>query len=277
MEFVKDVDQEAFGQEVLQRSHEVPVVVDFWAEWCGPCKVLGPVLESLAAEHDGQFELVKVDVDRNQELSAQFGIQGIPNVIGFRDGQPMTRFTGALPEPAVRQWLDELLPSEADALVDRARDAALEGSEGRAEDLYRMALDIASDHEEAGTGLASLLIARGETDEALVVLGRLSPTADVERLQATARVAAAQADDLGELASKADADPSDSGTLIELGRALAANQEYEPGLDQLLKAVALKDERLDEARQAMFDVFELLGDDHPLTLDYRKRLANQLF
>jgi putative thioredoxin len=152
-EYVTDVTTEDFPTAVVQRSREVPVVVDLWAEWCGPCKVLGPVLE-----------MVKVDVDTNQELSDRLGVQGIPTVVAFRDGMPVSRFTGAIPEPAVRQWLEQIVPSELDRAVDEARDAALAGDAERAEYLFRAVLETRADHPEAGTGLASLLIARGDTD-----------------------------------------------------------------------------------------------------------------
>ncbi len=277
MSYVRDIDTEAFGPAVLQRSHEVPVVVDFWAEWCAPCRTLGPILEKLAGEYRGQFELVKVDVDANQALARQFGVQGIPLVLAFRNGQPVDRFTGALPEAAVRKWLDGILPTEADRLVDAARDALLDGDEEEADRLLREVLAADPDHHDAGTTLASLLIARGETDEALIVLGRLSPTAEVDRLQAAARVAASQDTDVPALEARLAADPDDEDARVELAQALAARREYEPALDHLLAVVAARGERQDDARQAMLDVFGLLGNEHPLTTGYRRRLANVLF
>ncbi len=277
MSYVRDIDTDAFGPAVLQRSHEVPVVVDFWAEWCAPCRTLGPTLEKLAAEYGGQFELVKVDVDANQALARQFGVQGIPLVLAFRNGQPVDRFTGALPEPAVRQWLDGILPTEADRLVDAARDAIFDGDEAEADRLLREVLAGDPGHPEAGTTLASLLIARGDTEEALIVLGRLSPTPEVERLQATARVAASQDSDLPALEARLAEDPDDEDARLDLAQALAARQEHEPALDHLLKVVAAGGDRKDDARQAMLDVFGLLGNEHPLTAAYRRQLANVLF
>jgi putative thioredoxin len=274
---VKDIDQQAFGQDVLQRSHEVPVVVDFWAGWCGPCKVLGPTLEKVAADHQGAFDLVKVDVDRNPALAAQFGVQGIPTVLAFRDGRPAARFTGAIPEAAVRQWVQQILPTETDGLVDRARDAVLDGNEPVAESLFRRVLEEVPDHAEAGTGLAALLIARGETAEALILLGRLPRSGEVERLESAARIAAAQGSDLHALEARVTADPGDTLARLELGKALAARQEYEPALDHLLAVVRAGGLHREAARSAMVDVFGLLGNGHPLTALYRRALASALY
>ncbi len=276
-ENVLDITAAEFSQAVLQRSREVPVVVDFWAEWCGPCKVLGPIMEKVAAESEGRFVLAKIDVDANQELAAQFGIQSIPTVVGFRDGTPVSRFSGAVPEASFRAWLDELLPSEQDAKVDAARDAALEGDTIKAASLFREVLEEEPDHQDAGTSLASLLIAEGQPEEALIVLGKLSATHDVVRLQAAARLSVSQGTDVADLEAKLDADPSDAGARLELARALAGKGEFEPALDQMLRVVRAKGPDVDEARTAMLDVFGVLGNDHPLTVSYRKQLASALF
>ena len=274
---VKDIDQQAFGLEVLQRSHEVPVLVDFWATWCGPCKVLGPILEKVAGDYEGALELVKVDVDHNPALASQFGVQGIPTVLAFKDGRPVDRFTGALPEDAVRRWAAALLPTEIDHTVEQARDAVLDGDDAGAEALFRGVLAEVPDHPEAGTGLASLLIARGDTAEALILLGKLARSAEVERLEAAARLAAAQGGDLHALEARLSADPEDHQARIELGRALAARHEYEPALDHLLAVVKAGGDKREAARQAMVDVFGVLGVAHPLTLSYRRALASALY
>jgi len=276
-EFVKDVDTESFPQDVLQRSREVPVIADFWAEWCQPCKTLSPALEKVTEEGEGAFQLVKVDVDANQPLAQQYGVQGIPTVIAFRDGEEVSRFTGALPERAISDWVASVMPDELDLMVDEARTARLDGNDAAAEDLLRSVLDARSDHAEAGTSLAALLIDRGDTEDALVVLGRLVPDQEVDRLQAAARVKAASGNDVAGLEATIEAEPENRRARIELARALAAHAEYEPALDHLLAVVRSKSEESDEARVAVLDIFELLGSEHPLTLTYRRQLANALY
>ncbi|MBA2336551.1 MAG: thioredoxin [Acidimicrobiia bacterium] len=276
-EHVTDVSTADFPTAVVQRSHEVPVVVDLWAEWCGPCKVLGPVLEKLATEADGDWELVKVDVDANPELSTQLGVQGIPTVVAFRDGAVVSRFTGAIPEAAVRQWLEQIVPSELDRAVDEARDAALAEDTDRAEYLFRAVLTQRADHPDAGTGLASLLIARGDTEEALIVLGKLVPTPEVDRLQAAARLTAARTVDMTVLERAVAADPTDGTARLDLARALASHGEYEPALDHMLAVVRERGGQADDARLAMLDIFEVLSNEHPLTPLYRRQLATALY
>lgn len=276
-DFIKDVDTADFAQQVLQRSREVPVVVDFWAAWCAPCRVLGPALEKVTDEHAGAFDLVKVDVDANQELATQYRVQGIPTVVAFRDGKEINRFTGALAEPALRNWVETILPTELDLMVDQARTARLDGDDTTAEHIFRQVLDREPGHGEAGASLASMLIDRGDTDEALIVLGRLTPDAEVARLQAAARLKAASGYDLSELEEKVNADPSDEAAQLDLARALAGQNEYEPALDHLLAVVRAKGPRKDEARLAVLDIFGVLGDEHPLTVIYRRQLGSALF
>ena len=275
-EFVREVNAPDFAEAVVRRSHDVPVVVDFWAEWCGPCKTLGPVLERLASDYAGGFELVKIDVDANQALAQQFGVQGIPFVMAFKSGQPVDQFTGALPEAQVRTWLDGIVPSQLDLTVDEARTAMLDGNDDRAEELLRAVLSEKMDHEEAGTTLASLYLSQGDNPRALDVLAPLSPTGEVEKLRATARLTQPDGADVAALSAEVEANPEDDAARLELARALAASAEFEPALDHLLVVVRKKNNRLDEARNAMVDVFEVLGPDHPLSLTYRRQLANAL-
>jgi putative thioredoxin len=275
--YIQDVTVTDFQQAVLQKSHEVPVVVDFWAEWCGPCRTLGPTLERLAAEAEGSFVLAKVDVDANQELAAQFNVQGIPTVIGFRGGAPIDQFTGALPENAITQWLANLLPSELDMVVEQARDAAIAGNLETAEHLFASVLEEQPDHQEAGTGLAALLIASGRHEDALILLGKLAVTDEVERLQSAARLSASRGSDLTEISDRLEANPDSDNARNELAMALAGRAEYEPALDHLLAVVKRRSDGKEDARKAMLDIFEVLGDGHPLANTYRRQLASALF
>ncbi len=277
MQFVKAVDTDQFGVDVLERSKQVPVVVDFWAEWCGPCRVLGPALERVTAEHGGRFELAKVDVDRNQALARQFGVQGIPTVIGFRDGKPVSRFTGAIPEPVLRQWVDQLLPSEVDEAVAHANDQLRAGDRAAAEATFRQALATQPDHTDAVVGLAGLLIGDERSEEAEELLARIPSTPDVERLRAAARLGVAARADLDGLRRRVADDPSDLPARLELGKALVATGAHEEGLEELLAVVAADGELQEPARVAIVDLFEVLGADHPVTVAYRRRLASALF
>ena len=275
--YISDVTTAEFQSDVLVRSREVPVLVDFWAEWCGPCRTLSPLLERMTNDAGGAFELAKVDVDANPELSAQFLVQSIPTVVAIKNGREVNRFTGAIPEAAIAEFLTTVLPTELDLAVDEARTALIEGDSERAEGLLREVLDRKADHQDAGTSLAALLIDRGDVDEALIVLGKLVPDGDVDRLQAAARLRRSTTDDISELEAAAVASPDDDDAQLDLARALAAHAEFEPALDRLLAIVKRRGPGKEPARQAMVDIFGVLGDDHPLTSTYRRQLAAALY
>jgi putative thioredoxin len=259
---VIDVTDGDFMERVVGGSRKRPVLVDFWADWCGPCKQLSPVLERLADEMKGQFLLAKMDVDRNQYTASQFRIQSIPNVWAFVDGRPVDQFIGAMPEPAVREFIARLLPTEADRDAAEASEAAQSGDVEAAERRYREALDRDPNNREARLGLGRILLERGELGEAREVISPVVPDAEAERMLSAIRVAkwAEEAD--GPLAGP---------------KHMAAEGWWREAMDALLGAVRYSPDDRDAAREAMVDIFAVLGDDDPLTRDYRGKLASALF
>ena len=187
-----------------------------------------------------------------------------------------THSPACYPRRQYGQWIEGILPTELDLMVDQARTAQLSDDGVTAEHILRQVLEHKPDHSEAGTSLASLLIDRGETDEALIVLGKLVPDAEVDRLQSAARLKASSGHDLADLEERLAADPENEEMRIELAMALAARAEYEPALDRLLSVVRDKGVLKDDARTAMLDIFGVLGDDHPLTITYRRQLAERV-
>jgi len=177
---MSDVTDTTFESAVVERSRQVPVVVDLWAEWCGPCKTLGPILEKVIADTDGAVELAKVDVDANPAVSQAFKVQSIPAVYAMVDGQVVDGFMGAQPEPQVREFVERLLPTEEESEIDRLIAAGDEAS-------LRAALEIDRANEAAVTALAALLIDRGDTDDGIELLERIPESAETRRLTALAR------------------------------------------------------------------------------------------
>lgn len=273
---VIDVSEADFAERVLEASHEVPVVVDFWAGWCRPCLVLGPILEGLAEEHDGRFVLAKVDVDANQTVAGRYGIQGIPAVKAFRDGQVVSEFVGAQPEDVVRLWLKEILPSQAEPVAAEGRRLEEQGELDRAEGSFRRALEIDPDHEEATVGLARVLLAQGDAEGARTLASRLPSDAEARAIAARAALAERLAGDgdVDELRARADGDPD---AALAVAAADAEQGQTPEALERLLGLVTRGGDVRNRARDLMVTIFESLGDDHPLVREYRPRLASALF
>ena len=277
-----EVGEEDFEAEVLERSGRAPVVVDFWAPWCGPCKVLGPILERLAEEQKGDFILAKVNVDENPELAALFQIQGIPAVKIFKDGALAGEFTGALPEGAVREWLDRFLPTESDRDAVEAQQLEKAGQTDEAKALYEKILQAEPNHPRALPGLARILMAAGKDDKALKLLEKVPLTSpgrkEADQLIARLTLKTATRQDEAQLRAALASDPDNLEKRFELTQALAASERYEEALAEFLSIVK-KDRRFrdDGGRKAMLQIFEVLGDDNELTRKYRSELAKVLF
>ena len=243
-----EVSESTFQTAVLDRSHTLPVVVDFWAEWCGPCRQLGPVLDRAAGARAGSLELVKVDVDANPRLARALQIQGIPAVKAFRDGRVVSEFVGLKPPAAIDEFLDALLPSQADGLVAQGDEASL-----------RAALELEPARADAAVPLARILIARGERDEARTILARVPGSFAADGL-----IARLELEDAGQL------DLSEAFAALDQG-------DEERGLELLLDSLANADGARDDLRRVIVGILENLGVEHPLARESRRKLAAALY
>jgi putative thioredoxin len=245
---VFDVTEQDFEAQVVERSRTMPVVVDFWAEWCGPCRQLTPVLEQAVAARKGKVALAKLDTDRNPSISQAFGIQGIPAVKAFKDGRIVAEFTGAQPRAQVDRFLDGLVPSEAETLAAAGDEASL-----------RKALELEPNRADALVPLARLLHARGEDDEALELLERA--LGDFGGAGLKARI---------ELQQAGTPDLTDAFAALDAG-------EHERALELLISALPSADGAKDDIRKVVVGVLDDLGVEHPLARDARRRLAAALY
>ncbi len=274
--FMLDVNEANFEQEVLLRSHEVPVVVDFWAEWCGPCKVLGPILERLAIEGGGRFILAKINVDQNPGLAMRFGVQGIPAVKAFKQGKVEAEFVGSQPEPVVRRFIQRLVPSPAEQAAQAANSLLVTHHWKEAEEAFREALAEDERNAVAALGLMKSLLMQGRGGEALALLEDFPPGSEwaiAEQLRPLAELLAA-VENNGPGYDEQDplaAELYQAGRLIVRGNLPAA-------MDGLLD-ILRQDKRYRDGlpRKILLAIFSILGDEDTLTRQYREELASVLF
>jgi putative thioredoxin len=252
---IKDVSEATFMTDVVERSREVPVVVDFWAEWCGPCRQLGPALEAEIAKREGEVELAKLDVDANPSISASFDIRGIPAVKAFRDGKVVAQFTGAIPPAQISQWLDQLAPSKADRLAASGDEESL-----------RAALEADPRHAQAAARLGRILLERGDDEEAARLFEGFSGDFVIDGLAARAQLSAADGN---------GAAPDDR---FETAFGAWDRDDHETALEALQDAFATESdpERRDLIRRVMVAIFTELGADSELARSHRRRLAAAL-
>ena len=248
-----DVSESNFQSAVIDRSRTVPVVVDFWAEWCGPCRQLGPIIERAVTARAGKVELAKVDVDANPRLAQAFRIQGIPAVKAFRDGEVVAEFVGAQPPTAVERFLDSLLPSEADALVERGDEPSL-----------RRALELEPTRADAAVPLAYLLRGRGESEQALEILERVPGSFAADGLAARIKL------ERNLQAEAALPGLSDAFAALDAG-------DHERALDLLIEALPSADGARDDLRRVVVGILDELGVEHPLARSARRKLASALY
>lgn len=287
-DLIKDANTRSFVADVLEASRKVPVLVDFWAPWCGPCKQLTPVLEKVVRDARGAVRLVKINIDENQDIARQMRIQSIPAVFAFRNGQPVDGFMGALPESEVRRFIQRLSgdvgPSPIEELLALAEEAAAQGDLSAAAQAYAQILQEEPQNGAALAGLAKCYLASGDAARAEQTLALIPP--DQQNLEIVASVRAsltlqaqaAEAGDLGELRAKAQANPKDIDAQLALAAALPAAGKVDEAIDVLLAAI--KTDRNwgeGEARKRLLTLFEALGPADPLVSQGRRKLSALLF
>ncbi len=290
---IKDGSQASFRADVLDASMQVPVIVDFWAPWCGPCKQLGPIIEKAVKDARGAVKLVKINVDEAQELAAQMRIQSIPAVYAFFQGRPVDGFVGAQPESALKAFVAKLAkiaggevgPSPIDEALEHAEAALKEGDHESASSIYSQILEHEPDNLKAVAGLARCLIAVGELDQAKQFLGKV-PASHANDPAISAARAALELAEAGqkaagqsqELRARVEANPKDFDARFALAQALFAGGDKEGGVDHLLDIIRMNRAWNEEAaRKELVKFFEAMGPTDPLTLSARRRLSSLLF
>ena len=285
-----DTDTARFAEDVLSASRNRPIIVDFWADWCGPCKQLTPMLEAAVSAAGGKVALARVNVDQNQTLAAQLRVQSLPMVYAFIDGQPVDGFAGALPDTEVRAFVDRIAQQSVGAVQQQisetldAADAALVDDAKKAADLYTSVLERDGANARAIAGLGKALLKAGRAADAREILENISedlakdPAIESLRSAISLAAEASKAGDVSALRAKVEADPDDHQARIDLANALLANDAREEAVDQLLESVR-RDRQWNDAaaRKRLLKLFEVFGEGDPLTSQARMRLSAILF
>ena len=285
---VKDGDTASFGDDVIQASMEVPVIVDFWAPWCEPCKQLGPAIEKVVSAAAGAVKLVKINVDENQQLAAQLRVQSIPAVFAFKNGQPVDGFVGALPESQIKAFVERLAgeigPSAVEEATAHARALLEEGDLASAAGLFGEALKAEPGNPDAAAGLAKCYMANGDLERARQTLSVVPPEhqnhPEVRSVEAALTLAENSGDtgDIQDLRAKVDADPKDHRARFELSESLMAAGQREEAVNELLEIMRRNRNWNEEAaRKQLITLFEAFGPTDELTLSGRRQLSSLLF
>ncbi|SDE79568.1 thioredoxin [Rhodospira trueperi] len=284
-DLIKDGTTDTFMADVIEASNSVPVVVDFWAPWCGPCKTLGPMLEKLVRQMGGAVRMVKINVDENQELAAQLRVQSIPTVYGFRQGRPVDAFAGALPESQIKQFLSGLTggaENSVDALLEEAAQALEGGDTETALSLYQQVLQADQGNPKAIAGYLRGLIANGQSGDAAQIVAQLPADLlrdpDIAAAKTKLELSQESAGPVAELRAKVEAEPDNHQARYDLANALYAADQADAAVEELLE-VFRRDRSWndDAARQRLLKIFEALGPGHPAAVNGRRRLSALVF